>query len=45
MMQEPHVVEKIKKTYPFVNLVFGTHNIFKFAELFYDMQQSEQQID
>lgn len=44
MMQEPHVVEKIKKTYPFVNLVFGTHNIFKFAELFYDMQQSEQQI-
>lgn len=31
MMQEPHVVEKIKKTYSFVNLVFGTHNIFKFA--------------
>jgi len=44
MMQEPHVVEKIRKTYPFVNLVFGTHNIFKFAELFYEMQQSEQQI-
>ena len=40
MMQEPHVVEKIRKTYPFVNLVFGTHNIFKFAELFYEMQQS-----
>ena len=34
MMQESHVVEKIKKSYPFVNLVFGTHNIFKFAELF-----------
>ena len=44
MMQEPHVVEKIRKSYPFVNLVFGTHNIFKFAELFYEMQQSEQQI-
>lgn len=44
MMQEPQVVEKIKKTYSFVNLVFGTHNIFKFAELFYDMLLSDIQI-
>ncbi|MBS6195279.1 MAG: tRNA (N6-isopentenyl adenosine(37)-C2)-methylthiotransferase MiaB [Clostridiales bacterium] len=33
MMQEPHVVEKLKKSYRFVNLIFGTHNIFKFGEL------------
>lgn len=33
MMQEPKVVEKIQKSYRFVNLVFGTHNIYKFAEL------------
>ena len=33
MMQEPSVVEKIKTSYRFVNLIFGTHNIFKFAEL------------
>ena len=33
MMQEAEVVEKIKKSYPFVDLVFGTHNIYKFAEL------------
>lgn len=44
MMQEPQVVEKIKKTYSFVNLVFGTHNIFKFAELFYGMLLSDMQI-
>ena len=44
MMQEPHVVEKIKKTYSFVSLVFGTHNIFKFAELFYEMLLSDMQI-
>ena len=44
MMQEPQVVEKIKKTYSFVNLVIGTHNIFKFAELFYDMLLSDMQI-
>ena len=33
MMQEPQVVEKIKKSYSFVDLIFGTHNIFKFPEL------------
>ncbi len=33
MMQEPEEVEKIRKTYRFVNLIFGTHNIYKFAEL------------
>ncbi|MEE1517506.1 MAG: tRNA (N6-isopentenyl adenosine(37)-C2)-methylthiotransferase MiaB [Lachnospiraceae bacterium] len=35
MMQEAHVVEKIKKSYRFVDVVFGTHNIYKFAELLY----------
>ena len=44
MMQEQHVVDKIKKSYPFVNLVFGTHNIFKYAELFYNMLQSDHQV-
>ena len=33
MMQEPEVVEKLKKSYRFVDLIFGTHNIYKFAEL------------
>mgnify|MGYP002800757045 FL=1 len=33
MMQEPQVVEKLKKSYRFVDLVFGTHNIYKLAEL------------
>lgn len=35
MMQQPRVVEKIKKSYPFVNLVFGTHVIHKLPELIY----------
>lgn len=34
MMQEPEVVEKLQKSYRFVDLIFGTHNIYKFAELF-----------
>lgn len=33
MMQEPAVIEKIQKSYRFVDLIFGTHNIYKFAEL------------
>lgn len=33
MMQEPEVVEKIRTSYRFVDLIFGTHNIYKFAEL------------
>ena len=33
MMQEDTVIEKLKKSYRFVDLIFGTHNIYKFAEL------------
>jgi len=35
MMQESTVIDKLKKSYSFVDLIFGTHNIFKFAELLY----------
>lgn len=33
MMQEDTTVERIKKSYNFVDIIFGTHNIFKLAEL------------
>lgn len=33
MVQQEHVAQKIKKRYPFVNLIFGTHNIAEFPEL------------
>lgn len=36
MMQEEQVVEKIRKSYRFVDVIFGTHNIFKLAELIFD---------
>jgi len=35
MMQEKHVVQTIKERYPHVNIIFGTHNIYKLAELLY----------
>lgn len=44
MMQEEHVIEKIKSSYRFVDLVFGTHNIYKFAELLYTRMVSEEQV-
>ena len=44
MMQEPEVVEKLKKSYRFVDLVFGTHNIYKFAELIVTRFESEQMV-
>lgn len=44
MMQEPQVVEKLKKSYSFVNLIFGTHNIYKFAELIVSSLLSDRMI-
>ncbi len=35
MMQEDLVIRKLQKSYSFVDLVFGTHNLYKFAELLY----------
>lgn len=44
MMQQEEVAENIKKRYPFVNLIFGTHNIHKFPELVYNSMQSQNTI-
>ena len=44
MMQETTVVEKLQKSYRFVDLIFGTHNIFKFAELLAMTLESDRMI-
>ncbi len=44
MMQEPHVVEKLKTSYPFVDIIFGTHNIYKFAELITTRYESKRMV-
>ncbi|HJA12360.1 MAG TPA: tRNA (N6-isopentenyl adenosine(37)-C2)-methylthiotransferase MiaB [Candidatus Mediterraneibacter merdipullorum] len=44
MMQEPEAVEKLKKSYRFVDIIFGTHNIYKFAELIYTRMESERMV-
>lgn len=44
MMQEQEVVDKLKKSYRFVNLIFGTHNIYKFAELIVTCFESDRMV-
>ena len=33
MVQQPHMAEKLKKSYPIVDLVFGPHELWRFPEL------------
>ena len=40
MMQESEVVEKIRTSYRHVDLIFGTHNIYKLAELLFERLSS-----
>ena len=35
MMEQEHVAERIRKSFPFVNIVFGTHVIHKLPEMIY----------
>ncbi|EYE88215.1 (dimethylallyl)adenosine tRNA methylthiotransferase [Fervidicella metallireducens AeB] len=41
MMQQKGVPEEIKKKYPFVDIIFGTHNIHRFPELLNNLSQSK----
>lgn len=45
MAQEPHMVEKIKKSYRNVDIIFGTHNIHRFPELMYHSITGEKLVD
>lgn len=44
MMQENSVIEKIKESYKEVDLIFGTHNIYKFTELLETLLDTNDQI-
>ena len=33
MVQQPHITEKLKESYPFVSLIFGTHVLHRLPEL------------
>ncbi len=44
MMQQPHIAEKIKKSFPYVDLVFGTHVIHKLPEYIFSILNDRNRI-
>ena len=44
MVQQPHVAEKLKESYPFVGLVFGTHVIHRLPELLWTALHQRRQL-
>lgn len=44
MVQQPHVAEKLKESYPFVGLVFGTHVIHRLPELLWTTLNQRRQL-
>ena len=44
MVQQPHVADKLKESYPFVGLVFGTHVIHRFPELLWQTLNQRKQL-
>lgn len=45
MMQEKHIVEKLHKSYPYVDIIFGTHTLHKLPEDIYKIQEERKKID
>ena len=44
MMQEQHMLDKIKQSYPFVDIIFGTHTLHKFPEDLYKVLETQKEI-
>lgn len=44
MMQQPEVVDHVKRVYKNVDLIFGTHNLYKFPELLYSTIQENRTV-
>ena len=45
MMQEKHIVEKLHSSYPYVDIIFGTHTLHKLPENLYKILEERKRID
>ena len=45
MMQEKHITDKIKQSYPFVDIIFGTHTLHKFPEDLYKTIEEKRKLE
>lgn len=41
MMQQQHIIDTVKEKYPWVDVIFGTHNIHRFPELLKSVVQQK----
>jgi len=44
MMQQQHIIDTVKKKYPWVDIVFGTHNIANFPKLFINARDEKKKL-
>ena len=44
MMQEEHIVNKLKQSYPYVDIIFGTHTLHKFPKDLYQALEENKKI-
>ena len=44
MMQEEHIVDKIKKSYPYVDIIFGTHTLYRLPENIYKILEKRKRL-
>ncbi len=44
MVQQAHVAQKIRRSYPYVDMVFGTHMVWRFPELLYRKVTGEKRV-
>ena len=45
MMQEKHIVDKLQKSYPFFDIVFGTHTLHRFPQDLYNVMLNKKSIE
>ena len=44
MMQQQHIIDTVKEKYPWVDIIFGTHNIHRFPELLENVYNEKQKV-
>ena len=44
MMQEKHIVDKLQKSYPFFDIVFGTHTLHKLPQDLYSVLENQKRV-
>ena len=45
MMQQKHITQKLHESYPFVDIIFGTHTLHKLPENIYKILESNKKIE